>query len=184
MAAAPLASPFGSPREPACIALVLRLEGGAAYTNNPKDRGGPTKYGVTLIALSEWRGRPCTAADVQALTEAEAQLIYDKYWDAVSGDNLPAGVDLMIFDAAVNTGRLRAAKLLQGVLGVVQDGVIGPKTLWALAAVGDRVGLVERIRLARVAYYQGLADYPTFGRGWLNRVATVANTAKAWAAKG
>jgi lysozyme family protein len=165
-----------------CEAVVIAYEGGAAYTNNPKDRGGPTRFGVTLAALSEWRGHPCTPGAVQALSEAEAREIYrGKYWDAVRGDRLPAGVDLITFDAAVNCGRGRAAELLQRAARMSTiDRAIGPVTLAAVAAM-PAPELVEAIRQGRALYYRGLDDFPTFGRGWLRRLEGVAVTAAAWA---
>ena len=166
-----------------CEAIVVRLEGG--YSNNPKDPGGATNMGVTLRALEAHRGHPCTAADVRALSPAEVRDIYaETYWPAVMGDQLPPGVDLITFDAAVNCGRGRAATFLQLALGFIGDDVdgdIGPATLRRLAAVNDLAPLVERIRLARLAYYKGLSTFPTFGTGWLNRLHTVAQTSAAWA---
>ncbi len=50
------------------IDAILEREGDT-YTNHPKDRGGPTKYGITRATLSAWRGVSVTAKDVKALTE-------------------------------------------------------------------------------------------------------------------
>jgi lysozyme family protein len=165
-----------------CETLVLIDEGGSRFTNSPKDRGGPTRWGVSLAALTDWRGHPCTADDVAQLLEPEARAIYRaKYWPP--GDQLPAGVDYMLFDAAVNCGRSKAAKFLQTALKVTVDGAIGPATLAAVAA-SDPVGLIEPMRAARAAYYRGLDDFPTWGNGWLKRNTRVAQTSTAWAQKG
>jgi lysozyme family protein len=167
-----------------CEALIVAWEGGPIYTNNPKDPGGPTRWGVTLKALSDWRGHMVAPADVQALTATEAAQIYRAvYWTRIAGDQLPAGVDLMVFDAAVNMGRNRAAKCLQLALGVPDDGAIGPRTLAAVAAVNDRGALIDRIRARRAALYGSFDGYATFGRGWMRRLETCAVTAKAWAGR-
>ena len=165
-----------------CERLVIGWEGGARYTDHPKDPGGPTRFGVTLKALSEWRGRPCTAQDVRDLTEDVALAIYKaKYWVAVKGDALPAGVDLFCFDAAVNCGRGRAARWLQHALGVAVDGDIGKGTLRALGDASAHF-LIEDMREERLAFYRSLGTYPTFGRGWENRLAICSAQAQAWAA--
>ena len=165
-----------------CEALLVTLEGG--YVNAKLDKGGPTNMGVTLAALNDWRGRSCTANDVRCLGAAEVKALYRAvYWAAVQGDALPAGVDLIVFDAAVNCGRGRAVTFLQVGLGMLADGALGPKTLAALSVTVDVVALVERIRRARAAYYASLKTYPTFGTGWNRRLATVAATATSWATK-
>lgn len=160
-----------SPRFCACVAEVLRHEGG--FVNQPSDPGGFTNRGITLATLSAWRGRTAMPSDIRALTEAEAKEIYRaKYWDAIRGDSLPAGVDLAVFDFAVNSGPGRAARALQSLVGVTQDGAIGPKTLAA-------VGSAEPARLAsdlcrtRLAWMRGLPTWVAFGRGWERRVLEV-----------
>jgi lysozyme family protein len=164
-----------------CVAMVLGYEGG--YVQNPADPGGATNLGVTLAALSEWRGKPCAASDVACLSLAEAKAIYRaRYWNAVKGDELPAGPDLIGFDAAVNCGPHRAVIWMQAAAGVAPDGALGPVSLLAINAA-DPVKLIEAIRLKRDAYYRILPTFPTFGRGWLRRLTGVALTAKAWAAK-
>ena len=132
----------------AALAFVLRQEGG--YSDNPADPGGATNLGITRRTLAGWRkvspwwNLPKTA--VQALSAAEAGEIYRAlYWSPVAGDDLPAGLDLAVFDFAVNSGPDRAARALQGIVGVAVDGRIGPKTL---AAVGERAKVEGPVRVA------------------------------------
>lgn len=155
--------------------LVIGEEGG--YVNDPKDRGGPTKFGVTQATLSAWRRHPVQAADVQRLGIDEAKLIFKmQYWDKVQGNKLPPGVDLCVTDAAFNSGPGRAAKLLQQTLGVTQDGVVGEKTL---AALGTRQpeDVVEAFSRNRLAFLKTTYGWGRFGKGWTNRVNRVRDTA-------
>jgi lysozyme family protein len=96
---------------------VLVHEGG--YSNHPSDPGGPTNWGITIHdARAHWKP-DATAADVRAMPVAVAKQIYrSKYWDALRGDDLPAGVDYAVFDYGVNSGIGRAAKVLQRFVGV------------------------------------------------------------------
>jgi lysozyme family protein len=94
------------------------------------------------------------------------------YWDAVAGADLPDGIDYAVFDFAVNSGPGRAAKYLQAVLGVVQDGRIGPATLAAAGAKPAGV-VIDALCDARLAFLEKLPTWPSFGRGWSVRVASV-----------
>lgn len=154
------------------VSHVLKSEGG--YVDHPSDPGGATNRGITLATLSRWRGRPVSKAEVKALTEGEAKLIYRKfYWDRVRGDDLPAGVDLAVFDFGVNSGNERAAKHLQTILGATADGVIGPATLKALGKV-EPAFIVRELTKRRLSYLQGLTSlWPVFGKGWKKRVQSI-----------
>ncbi|MGX8008156.1 phage terminase large subunit family protein [Mesorhizobium sp. ORM8.1] len=94
------------------------------------------------------------------------------YWDAVAGAELPDGIDYAVFDFAVNSGPGRAAKYLQAVLGIAQDGRVGPATLAAANAKPAGV-VVDALCDARLAFLQRLPTWPGFGRGWSARVASV-----------
>jgi lysozyme family protein len=86
-------------------------------------------------------------------------------------DALPAGVDLSVFDMGVNAGIWRSARLLQQALGFTGDevdGCIGPETLDATANAEPR-SLVDDLAERQTTYYRSLADFATFGTGWLNR---------------
>lgn len=153
------------------LAHVLRYEGG--YVNHPSDPGGMTNLGVTKRVWEEWIGRPATEADMRSLTPELVGPLYKKrYWDAVSGDLLPSGVDLCVFDCAVNAGVGRASKFLQQAAGVTADGQIGPKTIEAVTKLpADEI--VEKFSNLREAHYKSLPTFQTFGKGWMNRLASV-----------
>jgi lysozyme family protein len=154
---------------PRCLEHVLKWEGG--YVDHPKDPGGATNYGITRATLAKHRGRPVSKADVKELSIGEAGQIYKPgYWDTVAADDLMPGVDLVAFDASVNSGPRRGAKWLQKALGVPADGKVGPVTISA-AAKASAPEVVKRACKARMGFLQGLSTWRTFGRGWSRRVA-------------
>lgn len=153
---------------PTCLNFTLKYEGG--YVNHPKDPGGPTNFGITQNVLAGWRGRPVSSTDVKNMTKKEAGDIYRaNYWRAVRGDDLPAGVDLVVWDYGVNSGPARGVKALQNALGVKADGFIGAATLDA-AAKADPVTLIKTIIAQRQKFVRGLSTYKTFGKGWEARI--------------
>jgi lysozyme family protein len=154
-----------------CLAAVLRHEGG--YVDHPRDPGGATNMGITIGTLSDWLGRPATKEDVRNLPVSIAAAIYHKrYWMPVRGDALGLGLDLAVFDYAVNSGPARAVKTLQAALGVDMDGVIGPKTL-AAVATRKRPDLIAAVCARRMAFLRSLDTFDTFGKGWQRRVSEV-----------
>jgi lysozyme family protein len=157
------------------LAHVLKHEGG--YVNHPADPGGITNLGVTKRVWEEWVGHDVDEKTMRGLTpELVGPMYKAKYWDKVKGDDLPSGVDYVVFDAAVNSGTGRAAKWLQGCVGVEQDGGIGPKTLAAVKAFeGDLIGDYNKRRLS---FLTDLPHWGTFGKGWSRRVASVQNEAQ------
>jgi lysozyme family protein len=151
--------------------LMLKSEGG--YVNNPADPGGMTNLGVTKATWENWVGRASDEAEMRGLTPEKVEPLYKKkYWDAVRGDELPAGISYLCFDFAVNAGAGRSIKTLQTAVGVTPDGGFGPMTMAAVQAV-DPVDLIERFSQAKEDFYRSLTTFATFGKGWLNRVADV-----------
>lgn len=172
---------------PACLAVTLPHEGG--YTNDPRDPGNWTGGAV---GVGELKGTNMGIAahsfpnlDIKNLKQADVIPIYDrKYWRPVRGDDLPFGVDLAVFDYAVNSGVGRAPKELQRVLGVDADGQIGPITLKA-AIMADGKATVQKLCVRRMSFLRGLRIWETFKRGWSRRVADVEAKAVAmWLARG
>ena len=160
------------------LPLLLGFEGG--YVDDPTDPGGETNKGVTMTTFAQCSrtllGIDPTSANLQALTDAQAGIIYKAlYWDKMQGDAFIAQ-DLadIVCDFYVNAGT-HATSLLQQVLNnmganLVVDGGIGNATLQALAAQPqDQV--YQAYRQGRINYYQALGQrYPQFLKGWLNRV--------------
>jgi lysozyme family protein len=159
-----------------CLAAVLHHEGG--FVNHPKDPGGMTNLGVTKRVWEEWVGHEVDEKAMRALTpEVVGPMYRKKYWNKVCGDDLPTGLDMAVFDLAVNSGPGRAAKMLQKVLSVPEDGMIGPKTLEKAASI-DVGKLVEDYNAQRLTFLQALPTWETFGKGWGRRVAEVSKDAE------
>jgi lysozyme family protein len=149
---------------------VLKYEGGKV--DDPRDPGGRTAYGVTQETYNAWRKKQnLPAADVFSISQADVAAIYrQEYWDRVRGDDLPSGVDFAVFDFAVNSGVSRASRTLQAVVGVTQDGQIGPQTIQAA-----KTYVAMTITNRRLAFMQSLSIWATFGRGWSARITDVKN---------
>ena len=151
--------------------LMLKSEGG--FVNHKDDPGGMTNLGVTKRVWEQWVGRESNEKEMRNLTPAMVEPLYKrKYWDACKCDDLPEGLDYLVFDFAVNAGPGRSIKTLQSAVGATPDGIIGPKTLAAVRAI-DPHELIEKFSVAKTEFYESLPTFPTFGRGWLNRVADV-----------
>ena len=147
---------------------VLEHEGGYVY--HPEDPGGETNLGVTKKVYDNWIAEnDLVVKDMQDITVNDVMPIYKKnYWLKAKCDQLPIGIDYIIFDMSVNHGVSRAAKFLQGVVGAEQDGVIGSKTL-AMVDKMEQADIVEALCLEREDFYRNLKTFNTFGNGWLNR---------------
>ena len=161
---------------PACLKFTLAFEGG--YVNHPADPGGETNRGITKRVYDAYRsrlGKP--RQSVRLISDAEVQDIYRRqYWDAVRGDDLPAGVDACVFDHGVNSGPVAAARMLQSVLGVKVDGHIGVATVYA-AQTCNVPETIEKLIARRNGFFRSLRIFKTFGRGWLRRTAALRVTA-------
>ena len=145
------------------VEMVIELEGG--YSNDAKDPGGETKFGISKRAHPH--------VDIKNLSLDEAKGIYARdYWHKVHGDKLPWPLSLCVFDAAVNQGPTAAVMLLQKTLAVPQDGLIGPETLKAAAKASKET--CSRFMAHRAVRYAGNANFSSYGHGWMARLFRVA----------
>ena len=168
-----------------CLEEVLRFEGG--YADHPSDPGGATNMGITRKTLARWRTVTpwwsLAKTEVQSLGRAEAAKIYRaSYWDRINAAKLPAGLDLALFDFAVNSGPARAVKTLQTRLGLVADGQVGPLTLNAIKTqigLKGAPGLINALCDQRLDFLTRLATFAVFRKGWTARVTAIRKAALA-----
>ncbi|MGE0252016.1 MAG: glycoside hydrolase family 108 protein [Dongiaceae bacterium] len=165
------------------IEIVLAHEGG--WQNHPQDKGGPTNYGISLRFLENLpdgdinKDGSIDAEDIASLTHEQAVDFYwREFWQRHGYERLDDNaIAAKIFDLCVNMGPKPAHRLLQRALRAVgeeliEDGVLGPKTIAAANSVlsGE---LLAALKSEAAGYYRLIAalnpDQKTFLKGWLSR---------------
>jgi lysozyme family protein len=146
------------------FAIVLGIEKG--FVDNPADPGGPTIYGITERVARAWG----YTGDMREMPLSTAQAISKAwYWNPYQCDQFDPRVGFNVFDAAYNGGH--PAQWLQAAAGVTQDGRIGAITIAAVRSINP-MQIIAQFNASRLSYYTSLVDeWPTFGRGWINRIA-------------
>lgn len=152
----------------AAMARVFADEGG--YSNHPNDPGGPTNFGITIFDVRKYYKSGATAEDVRTLPKSVAADIYRKHYAIpMRYDDLPAGVDYSVLDAAINSGVGRApvwlAKALNVVARPIGDLIVPAK------AYADKVALIKSYWAIRLGFLHSLKTWKTFGLGWGRRCA-------------
>lgn len=171
-----------------CLEAGLEEEGG--FVDNPNDPGGVTNMGITIrlagtIHLDLDHDGDTDANDIRAITKADAALVYyTSFYKPQSCDLMPLPIAYLVFDTSINMGMSAGAKFLQRVLGVADDGQIGPATIKALADRSNDVGnLIWAYSAQRTKRYSDLIlnnaldraqgktkkDFSAFAKGWYNR---------------
>lgn len=158
---------------------IIIKEGG--YINHPADKGGPTKYGITLATYSYYKKRKCVANELKLISKEYAKQIYKTlYYYKPKIDQLPFKVQPIIFDIAVNSGPAKAIQMLQQVLDNLgfrthADGTMGPKTLANTERAIESMGpsFVNAIVNRRKEFYRYIVknnpNQQVFLKGWLAR---------------
>lgn len=169
------------------MAALLPKEGG--YTDNPKDPGGETKFGITEI---EARSHGYTGKMIDLPLDIATQIYKQNYWDALSLDQIDnEALQDYLFDMGVNIGVTRAARIFQRALNafrvrgdvelypvLIVDGKIGPTTLSAYQfymSIRDPKVLLKAVSALRGHYYISISEANNallaFTYGWVkNRI--------------
>lgn len=144
------------------LQIVLGEEGG--YSNDSRDPGGVTKYGIAQRSYPD--------LDIANLTKEDAAKIYERdYWHPVRAGELHWPLCLYVFDCAVNQGVPTAIRLLQESMGVRVDGKFGPVTMKAASGLTSRG--MARFMALRARRYADTRNYDVFGLGWFTRLFVV-----------
>ena len=166
----------------ACFNATESYEGG--YVDNPHDPGGATLKGVTQAVYTAWlirQGRVATSPAgkwVKYATDADIQAIYrEQYWNAVRGDDLYAGLDLVMVDYGWGSGPVTAIRALQRQLMIDVDGQFGLETLAALKPFENSASFINLLCAARMSFFQKLTTWKYFGAGWTKRLNGIHETA-------
>lgn len=151
------------------LKYVLKDEGG--NDDDPRDHGGRTSRGITQRNYDAYRRlKAKPLADVWDASDKEVKDIYlEQYWNPYC-DQLPSGLDYLFFDISVNAGRSQAVRQFQKALEVKVDGMMGQVTLESIINNDNPKKLIRTVSEVRRNFYRHLAQFPIYGKGWLNRV--------------
>lgn len=178
--------------------FVLHWEG-ITFTGGKNDKGGATKFGMSLRFL---QGLPIdegdlnkdgkiTWQDVYSMERVQALHLFHRYFaQPLYVEYMPLPVAAVLLDSGVNCGRGAAAKWAQaafnthrgafgqGIFSLQEDGCFGQKTRAALCMATRTVEgaklLTDGIMARRKAHYvrlnaTGDPDYTTNFNGWMRR---------------
>lgn len=158
--------------------FILSFEGG--YSDHPLDKGGPTNKGVTIAT---WRSvgydkdgdGDIDIDDLRLLSDSDvvSRVLRPHYWDRWQADKIRSQSIANILVDWVWASGSHGITNVQRILGVKQDGIVGPKTLAALNA-REPSRLFAQIRAARVSFLDNLVrrspSQRVFLKGWMRRL--------------
>ena len=130
-----------------------------------------TNFGVAAPTLAAYLNRPITAAEMKAYRYEDALKLYkNSYWKPIGGDTInDQNVADLLYDSIVQHGAGGTGKILSKALGkTIRLPIDNQKASLINSVSGSE--LFNKIKDARLAYYETLPNYDTFGKGWLNRM--------------
>lgn len=158
----------------ACELRILAHEGGYTDGIHPFDPGGCTNFGVTIADAKKFWKSSATCADVRNMPKAVGLgIIKSRYWDVLSCNSLPSGVDDAVVDYGYNSGNSRAGKVLRRLLSLSDTDWHVTAEVVAEANRRDPVVLINAICDERLKFLESLAIWPTYKNGWSTRVKEV-----------
>lgn len=164
------------------VAISKTLEHEGGWADNPLDKGGKTKYGITLATLKYFEPG-ATEQTLRSMTKEQAVKFYEKHFFYGMGvDKFPEEIQDKLFDMNVNHGLRNSIKILQRALlacglRLAIDGVPGPTTV-ALAKQANPTQLRAELIEERLNFYRRIIardpSQKVFWKGWEKRAKSFA----------
>ncbi len=163
------------------LAITLPHEGG--YSNVGTDLGGETYAGISRKNWPNWPGwaiidksKPLKRYQYvkdKRLAGLIEVFYYENFWKRTRGDKIESQqIANFLFDWLVNSG-YHAIKGLQRLVGVTDDGLMGPQTLAAVNAA-DPAELFPKYKAARMKFLKDIItrdpSQAVNWAGWVDRV--------------
>jgi len=159
--------------------FILKWEGG--FVNHPKDPGGATNMGVTLAT---WKSQgydkdgdgDIDVNDLKKITKEDAvRILKNNYWNRWKADTI---TNQAVANTLVDWVWISGAwgiKIPQRIIGVKDDGLVGPGTLGALEnAMKNDPRFLDKLYQARFKYIDDIIranpKLSVFKKGWINRM--------------
>ena len=145
------------------FSITLGSEGN--YSNNSKDPGGETMYGITIEVA---RKNGYTGSMKRLSLSIAKSIAKAEYWNVLNCHQMPPLIAFHIFDTAYHGGH--PANWAQEILGQKVDGIVGAATIAAIRQVNPHF-FIRKFNAKRLTYLTSLKIWPSFGRGWVRRIA-------------
>jgi lysozyme family protein len=153
------------------IPIILKWEGG--WSNDPKDSGGCTMKGITIGTFKMYFGKSKTCKDLRNITDSQWRAIFiQRYWNRWSADAIKTQSIANLLVDWLWTSGVYGIKYPQRVLGVTDDGIVGPKTIAAINNYPNQKELFQKLWNRRKKHFEAIAKNgkQKFLKGWLNRL--------------
>lgn len=148
------------------------------FANDPDDAGGATMCGITLATYRAYcrrKGYPApTVFSLRNITyERWRDVLKTLFWDRWKADEIKSQAIANILVDWVWTSGVYGIKIPQRLLGVSQDGIVGPKTIAAVNA-SNQAELFSQIHEARIRFVEDIVrrrpSQQRFIKGWKRRI--------------
>jgi len=138
--------------------VVAKWEAG--FVNDPTDKGGATNMGITIgtwrqIGYDKDGDGDIDVQDIRALDEHDFSAVLKVYWNRWQANRLINQSVANILVDWVFTSGAWGIKIPQRILGLKEDGVVGPKTLEALNSQNQKE-LFNKIFEARKKFFNDI----------------------------